>query len=303
MPHHHSHSHSLSGRNLFLTIILNVIIVVSQLIGGFISNSLALISDALHNFSDVIALFITWFAHKLSKKSAGDKSTFGYKRAEIIAALFNSLSLIGIGIFILYEAIKKIFIPGKILSNWVIGLAALSIILNFLSVLLIKENSKENINIKSAYLHLMTDVFSSLAVLIGGILMHYLKAFWIDPVVSIIIAVYIVKEAFKIVKTSIEIIMQFSPEGINIEELEKEVKKNKFIENIHHIHIWQLDEKRIFLEAHIDFKKNLTLKEITEMLEKLEEILKVKFKISHITFQPEFERVDDKSLILKIEEK
>ncbi len=294
MAHHH---HEVSGAKLFITIILNLIITIAEIIGGIFANSLALLSDALHNFSDVMALIIAYIANRLAGKSPNEKNTFGLKRAEIIAALFNASVLIGIGVYLIIESVHKIIHPEHIKSLWVIGFGFLSVVLNSASVLLIKDDSHDNLNIKAAYLHLLTDVATSIAVIIGGVVIYYFKIYSIDAVISLVIAVYLIYSAFDIVKESTKILMQYSPEEINLDEVIKEVEKNKKIKNIHHIHIWKLNEHDIFLEAHIDLKENLTASEISKLIDELEKELEEKFHITHTTFQIEYKRDDDKSKI------
>ncbi len=291
------HHHEVSGSKLFLTVVLNVIITVAQIVGGVISGSLALLSDAMHNFSDVLALLIAWGANRLSLKPSEEGKTFGFKRAEIIAALFNSSLLLAIAIFLIYEAVHKFFHPEPVGSNWVIWLGVLSIVLNSASVLLIKDDSHDNMNVKAAYLHLMTDVATSVAVVVGGLLMKYLHIYWVDSVITILIAFYLIYASYDIIKESVAILMQFAPE-INLEELAKSVAQIEEIENIHHIHIWRLNDHDIFLEAHIDFTNNLKLDEVSVKLDEVEELLKNRFHISHITLQAEYNRDDKKDLVV-----
>ncbi len=296
MGHHHHH-HEVSGTKLFLTVVLNVIITLSQIIGGVISGSLALLSDAMHNFSDVLALLIAWGANRLSLKPSEEGKTFGFKRAEIIAALFNSSLLLAIAIFLIFEAVHKFLHPEPIESNWVIWLGVLSIVLNSVSVLLIKDDSHDNMNVKAAYLHLMTDVATSVAVVLGGLLMKFWHIYWVDSVITILIAIYLIFASYDIIKESVAILMQFAPQ-INLEELAKSVAQIKEVENIHHIHIWRLNDHDIFLEAHIDFSNNLKLDTVTKKLEQIEQMLKNKFHISHVTLQPEYNRDDKKDLVV-----
>ncbi len=293
----HHHHHEVSGTKLFLTVVLNVIITLSQIIGGVISGSLALLSDAMHNFSDVLALLIAWGANRLSLKPSEEGKTFGFKRAEIIAALFNSSLLLAIAIFLIFEAVHKFLHPEPIESNWVIWLGVLSIVLNSASVLLIKDDSHDNMNVKAAYLHLMTDVATSVAVVLGGLLMKFWHIYWVDSVITILIAIYLIYASYDIIKESVAILMQFAPQ-INLEELAKSVAQIEEIENIHHIHIWRLNDHDIFLEAHIDFSNNLKLETVTKKLEQIEQMLKSKFHISHVTLQPEYNRDDKKDLVV-----
>ncbi len=292
--HHH---HAVSGKNLLLTIILNIIITISQIIGGVLSGSLALLSDAMHNFSDVLSLVVAYIANRLAARPNTQEKTFGYKRAEILAAFFNAAVLIGIGIFLIIEAFHKFYNPQNINSVWVIALGALSIVLNALSLFLIKDDTHDNMNMKAAYLHLLTDVMTSVAVVIGGLLMYYFNLFWVDPLVSVLIAFYLIWASVGIVKESISILMQFTPSNIDINDVTQTIQKNENIENIHHIHLWKLNDNMILLEAHLDFYKNLTLDETNKIIDDLEELLHHRFEITHTTFQCEYKRDDDKSMI------
>jgi len=293
--HHH---HEVSGRNLFWTIVLNVIITLSQIVGGIISGSLALLSDAMHNFSDVLALVIAYAANRMAARPNDVQRTFGYKRAEILAALFNASVLIGIAVFLIVEAFHKFYHPEPINSVWVIGLGALSIVLNTASVLLIKEDSQESMNVRAAYLHLLTDVMTSIAVVLGGVLMYYFGIFWIDPLISALIALYLIWASFGLVKESSAILMQFTPEGIDVDEVVKAIESEPEIADVHHIHIWKLNDHQINLEAHLDFKEDVALSVSNRVIDRLEKKLHDMFDIEHTTFQCEYGREDNKEKIV-----
>ncbi len=299
MSHNHSHHHpKISGKNLLISIVLNIIITVAQLIGGFISGSLALISDAVHNFSDVISLIVSYVANLLSnKKKRTKKYTFGYKRAEIIAAFINATSLIIVGLFLGYEAITRFNSPTEIKSDLVIWLALLGILVNGFSVLLIKKDASHNLNMKSAYLHLLVDMLTSVAVLIGGLLMKYYQIYWIDALLTLLIAVYLIYISWDILLKSIKILMLFAPEHIKIDDVVNEVLKINGIKNMHHVHIWQLNDHGSHLEAHIEFTEDIKLSEFDIICEKIEKNLLDKFEINHCNFQPEYIRDDKKDLI------
>ena len=294
----HNHSHNVSGKNLFITIVLNIIITVSQVIGGIFSGSLALLSDAMHNFSDVLALLIAYVANRLAARPNNETKTFGFKRAEIIAALFNASVLIGIAIFLIIEAFHKFYHPEAINSLWVIGLGLLSIVLNAVSVLLVKDDAHDNMNIKAAYLHLLTDVMTSVAVVVGGILMYYFGIFWIDPLISFLIAIYLIWASFGLVMESTAILMQFTPKGIAIPEVVKSIESQAEINNVHHLHIWKLDDHQIHLEAHLDFNDDVSLSRSNQVIDALEKTLHDDFDIEHVTFQCEYQRDDNKSVII-----
>jgi len=288
--HGHKHDHgNLKGRNLGIAILLNVGITVAQVVGGFISGSLALMSDAMHNFSDVLALIISWFASKLSKKDQTPAQTYGYKRAEILAALINAVSLIVIAFFLMKAAIFRFTDPIEVQSGLVMILGGLSIVLNGLSVLLVQKEAKDNMNMRSAYLHLLSDMISSVAVVLGGLVMYLWDVTWVDPVLSIGIALYLVYSSWGLVKESVRILMQFAPSKVNLKDINRELQKISEVNNMHHVHVWQLDDKQINLEAHISFKNDLSLSRVNEILHQVEDILNDKFGINHVTLQPEID--------------
>jgi len=306
MSHHHSHNHSHShdhgdvkGKKLLFTIALNILITIAQVFGGLISGSLSLLSDALHNFSDVISLVISYIADLFSKKDASFKRTFGYKRAEIIAAFVNSATLIIVAFYLVYEAIDRFFNPQEIESGLVIWLALLAIGANGFSVLLLKSEAKENMNMRSAYLHLFTDMAASVAVLVGGLLMKYFQWFWVDSTLTILIAIYLLYMGYDLLKASFKVLMLFTPEDINLEKISIAVLQIPEIKNVHHIHIWQLNEDEVHMEAHVDFYKDITLTEFEKILIKIEDLLHHDFGINHINIQPEFQKCDSKDIVVQ----
>lgn len=295
-----SHSHQLSGKKLFFSIILNISITVAQFIGGIISGSLSLISDAVHNFSDVISLIISYIANFLTnRRKQTSHQTFGYKRAEIVAAFVNSASLIVIAVFLAYEAVKRLQNPVELESNIVIALALLAIFANGFSVLLLKKDAHHNLNMRAAYLHLLSDMLTSVAVLIGGILMKYFHIYWLDGVLTILISVYLLFMSWHIFKDSLQILMLFTPKHIQIEEIQREIIKIDGIKNIHHVHIWQLNDSDLHFDAHIEFKRDILLSEFDKKCSEIEKILSDRFEIHHSFLQPEYSRNDKKELIIQ----
>lgn len=297
--HHYHHGKDLKGRNLLISIFLNIIITTAQVIGGFVSGSLALLSDALHNSSDVISLVISYIAAKLAKKDASLQKTFGYKRAEILAAFVNAATLVVIAVFLIIEAIERFQKPQDIESSLVIWLSLLGIVANGFSVLLLKKDADSNMNMKSAYLHLFTDMLASVAVLIGGLLMQYFEIYWIDSVLTLAIAVYLIFVGYDLLKNSYKVLMLFTPENIHIQEIVKVLQTITHIKTVHHVHVWQLNEDETHLEAHIDFNKDIKLSEFDVILEEIEEILYHEFGINHYNIQPEFGKCDPKDVIVQ----
>ncbi len=297
MAHEHSHHHhDLSGKNLAIAIFLNILITAGEIAGGIISGSMALLTDALHNFSDVIALLLSYTTNRIAKRKSTVKQTYGFKRAEILSAFVNSAVLIGISIFLIAEAIKRFYSEKFINSEIVIWFAFASIVINFASVLFLKKDSKDSLNIKSAYLHLLTDVMTSVAVMAGGILMKYYGIFWVDPILSIGIALYLIWASYGLLVKTVKILMQFTPGDINLKKITEEISSLENVKNVHHVHIWQLDEKHYFLEAHLDMEKDITISAFQEIIDKVDAILH-KHNISHFNIQPEYDRKDSKKII------
>ncbi len=300
--HHHDHGHrhagTSSGVRLLLSIALNVLITVAQVIGGIVSGSVALISDALHNFSDVIALVISYIANKLAKREQTLSKTFGYKRAEILAAFVNSATLLAIAVFLGKEAIERFIDPVAVKSNIVIWLAAFSILMNGLSVLLVKPDAEHNMNMKSAYLHLFTDMLTSVAVLVGGIVMKYWGWYWVDSVITIGIALYLIKSSWGLLVGSVKILLMFSPEELMIQDIAKDLTTIKGVACIHHVHVWQLNDESIFFEARALFSEDISITQFEEKINDMEEIL-AGYGIYHSTIQPGFGKHNDHELIVQ----
>ncbi|MBD0831263.1 cation diffusion facilitator family transporter [Aestuariibaculum sediminum] len=304
MSHGHSHNHAhahedLKGRNLLISIVLNIVITASQIIGGLVSGSLALLSDALHNFSDVLSLIVSYIANKLSKKEASIHRTFGYKRAEILAAFINAATLIIVAILLIIEAVKRFQHPEEIKTGLVIWLSLIAIIANGASVLLLKKDANSNMNMRSAYLHLLTDMLASVAVLIGGLLMKFYQVFWVDSVLTLAIAIYLIYMGYDLLKTSTKVLMLFTPDHIPVKQIVKEINAIEGIKNVHHVHVWQLNEDEVHLEAHIDFYKDITLSQFDEVLHNIEDLVLIRYNINHVNIQPEFRKSDDKEVIVQ----
>ena len=291
-----NHYHIVSGKNLGLAILLNVGITLAEAIGGIISGSMALLSDAAHNFSDVLSLIISYFASRLSKRKATERETFGFRRSEILAAFINSATLIIISVIIIIEAIRRLMNPAPLSANLMIWLAIASILINGLSALFLRKDSHDNINIRSAYLHLFGDMLTSVAVLAGGLAIKFLKWNWSDSVFSLAIALYLLWLSWGIFRSSLRIIMQFTPEEIDIKKIACEIEKIPGVKNIHHVHVWQINDHDLMLEAHADMSEDIKMSSFEKVLEEIKFVLNQN-GINHSTIQPEFS-VDDKKQII-----
>lgn len=290
MSHHHSHNQSniTSEKNLFITIALNIFITIVQVVGGIISGSLSLISDAMHNFSDAIAIVITYIALKLSRKPKTPKYTFGLKRAEIIAAVVNASTLMIISFFLIREAIERLYNPNEIDGSLMLIVAVAGFIPNVIGALLLKKGSEKNLNIRAAYFHLVSDAISSIAIIIGAIFIISYKVYWIDPVLTVLIALYILVEAYKILKESIDILMMSNTEEIDLEEIKSFVEKIPGVKNIHHIHLWKLNDNDTHFEAHIEVE-DMRVSKTSEIQKIITKELHTRYEINHTTLQFECE--------------
>jgi cobalt-zinc-cadmium efflux system protein len=297
--HLHIHNHEVKGRNLLFSIVLNIIITAAQVAGGLLSGSLSLISDALHNFSDVLSLVFSYGAHRLARRKASLTHTFGYKRAEIMAAFINAATLIGVAIFLVFEATDRFISPPGIKSDIVIWLSILGIAANGLSVILLKADAQKSINMRSAYLHLLTDTMASVAVLIGGLLMHFFGWFWVDPLLTLAIALYLIVVGWSLLAQSTKMLMLFTPAHIDIKAIVREVHKIPGVNKLHHIHVWHLNDEELHLEAHLDCKDDIRLSAFNTLLHEVEHVLYTKFNINHINIQPEFSKEDPKDFIVQ----
>ena len=293
----HTHTHSSTGIRLLITVILNFTITVVEIIGGIISGSLSLISDALHNFSDGVSVIISYFAIRLKQKDFSTKHTFGFKRAEILAAVINSSVLVIISIYLFYEAVIRFQDPEPIKGILMTTVASVGLIANIIGTLLLKRDAATSMNIRSSYLHLLTDAISSVAVIFGGLAIVFWNIFWIDPILTILIAVYITRESFKILSDAIHVLMEGAPPNISIEDIQAEVEKLDEVEDIHHVHLWMVGENDVHLEAHINVPDMMISK--TNILgETIEELLTQKFGINHITLQFECDQCGDAALVI-----
>jgi cobalt-zinc-cadmium efflux system protein len=290
-------NHHFREENLIITMVLNFIITLVEVIGGLLSGSLSLLSDALHNFSDGISVMVSFIALRLSKRDNTLKNTFGYKRAEILAALFNSSFLIIIYFFLFKEAYLRIQHPQNIESKIMVAVALVGLIANTISVFLLKSGSKDNMNIKSAYIHLFSDSLSSVAVIIGGIFIYYFNLTIVDPILTFIIGAYVLKEGFEILKKSASILMEKTPVQINILKIKEVVEKIPEVDNLHHVHIWQVNDKEFLFEGHIDVKEDINLSKAEELRSNISSILFNEFGINHTTIQIEYNTCKDKEII------
>ncbi|MEQ8612799.1 MAG: cation diffusion facilitator family transporter, partial [Gammaproteobacteria bacterium] len=227
-------------RRLILAVFVNLVLTVVQVIGGVISGSLALIADALHNFSDAAALLIALIARKWAEKPADENRTFGYKRAELIGAMINLTTLILIGIYLLIEAVMRVFEPEPIAGWTVVIIACVALVIDVITAALTYVMSKDSLNIRAAFLHNVADALSSVAVIIAGTLIILYEWYIVDTICTFLIAGYVLFHGYIEIKSVIRILMQSVPADIDINEVTKRLEKIANIKEVHHLHVWEL---------------------------------------------------------------
>lgn len=285
------------ANKLQLSIVLNLLIALMQIIGGMASGGLSLVADGVHNISDVISLVISYIAQILTKRSYTPRQTFGFKRAEILAGMINASLLIGISVVICSVAITRLTEPVEVQSAWVIALAGLGMVVNGLCAGLLKPHSHYNLNLRSAYLHLVADFLTSLSVLIAGIGIYIFNWVLLDSVLSLAISGYLLYSAWQLLLQALRVLMQFSPREISLELVGATICQHPEIANIHHVHCWKLSDSEIHFEAHLDFRTDMLLSEVSSVIEAITRELKEHHKISHAILQAEIGRGDAKDMI------
>jgi len=289
---HHHHGKDLASNKLILAIVINLLLTLVQIIAGVLSGSLALLADALHNFGDAGALIVALVARRYTQKPADKLMSFGYERAEIVGALVNSTSLFIMAFYLAIEAISRIFSPEPIQGNLVIWTACLALVIDIWTAYLTFSESKNNMNFKAAFIHNLTDALASVVVIISGVLALYYQTVWFDVIATLLISTYVVIHGRSLFMDSIKILMQATPKEIHQDEIKKELIGPHGIVDVHHIHLWQLDENKMFFEGHLVLEQ-LTLENYEEVKRHVRAILKERFNIVHTTL--EIETVGEKN--------
>jgi len=260
--HGHNHSHSHGDGKIGLAVVINIVLTVAQLVGGILAGSLALIADALHNFSDAGALLLALVARKIARRAPDDVRTYGYKKVETLAAFTNFLVLILIALWLGLEAVMRFFHPEPVTGQIVFVLAGLGFLINGGTALLVRVQAKENQNMRAAYLHNLTDAVSSLGVMIAGLAIMKFGWFWLDPVITLAISIYIVIHAMHDFPDIINILIDGKGSDLSAKEILEKVSGINGVENIHHLHLRQMGENIHALEAHILLKENTPIETV-----------------------------------------
>ena len=296
MAHDHDHSHAghhhhvpeikSLNKAFIIGIILNLTYVLIQVIIGLNINSLSLLSDAGHNFLDVAGLALAMLAFKLTKSKSTETYTYGYRKASILVSLFNAVVLlISIGA-IAYEATLRFKYPQPVPGKTVAIIAAIGIVINGVSAFMFFKDKDSDINVKSAFLHLMSDALVSLGLVVGGIIIYFTKLYWIDPLLSIIICLVIITSTWKLLKDSLKLSLDGVPDNVDINKIKETAMKTKGVLDLHHLHIWAISTTRNALTAHIVLNGQITLQETRKIKDKLKHDFE-HLNIHHATLETE----------------
>ena len=296
MTHKHTHQET-TGRHLVIAIVLNAFIFLVEFAGGIFTNSLALISDSLHNLSDFFALILSYIASRVVQWKSNSEKSYGYVRVEIFVAFINSMVLVLVGLYIIYEAIQRFTHPEPVAGGWMLIIAVVGFVVNTTATLLLKSHAHHDLNMKSAYLHLLTDAFESLAVVVVAWLIAWKDWRMLDPLVSISIGLFIIKSAWSIVAETVHILTEGTPRGIDLQEVAAYIRSFPGVENVHHLHIWGLSSRVRALSVHIVVQDQLISAGNTISLE-LEQELERRFGINHPTLQLECQACPDQGTIV-----
>jgi cobalt-zinc-cadmium efflux system protein len=286
MPHDHAPDIPTRTGRLALVVGLNLAITVAEVIGGILSGSLSLISDALHNFSDGVAVIIAWIAIRLETRPRTDRHTFGFKRAQVLAAVINAGALVAISVFLFVEAWHRLVDPRPIQGLIMTMVAGVGLIANILGTWLLHRDSKQNMNLRAAYLHLFSDAISSVGVILGGIAIAGWGISWLDPLLTVLIGLYVLKESLHILWDALGIFLLRAPRNIILKEVRAAILDVEGVADIHHVHLWELAEHDIQFEAHIQVEDQ-PLSSAGKIRERIEQMLARRFHIHHATLQIE----------------
>lgn len=280
------HRDSLIDKPLKITLGIVLVIMVAEIIGGFLSNSLALLSDAGHMLTDALALGLSLFAISLARRPATSKRTYGYHRAEIMAALINGTILILVSVYIFYEAYGRFSESPEVKSPLMMAVAGVGLIANFIGIFLLRRGSRKSINVRAAFWHIIGDTLSSVGVIIAGVIIFFTGWYIADPILAVIIGIVILWGAVRIVKESVDILLESVPPHIEIEKVTAIVKTVPGVVDLHDVHVWTITSGIYAMSAHLSIADQM-VSQSCDILTKVNLVLAEEFNITHTTLQME----------------
>jgi|TARA_R110000772_G_scaffold111239_2_gene215067 cobalt-zinc-cadmium efflux system protein len=281
--HDHGSDNMSDGRLLF-AVVINVLLTIAQIIGGVLSGSLALIADALHNFSDAASLALALFARRIGRRPADAFMTFGYARGEVVAALINLTTLLIIGFYLLVEAINRFADPQPIEGWTVIIVAGIALVIDLVTAIMVYASSKESLNMKAAFLHNVSDALASVGVIVAGILILLYDLYIADLIITIAIAVYVIYQGITLLPKTVRLLMGAVPDDLEFDEIVETLRQTNGVKSVHHVHLWSISEHSLSLEAHL-VPKEKSLESFEAVKASARSALAEKYDIKHATFE------------------
>ncbi len=297
--HSHNHTHGANKKTLKIAFYIIALYMIVEVIGGFLTNSLALLSDAGHMLSDAVSLGVGVLAFTFSEKVANYRNTYGYKRFEILAAVFNGVTLIVIAVFILIEAIKRFANPPEISSNGMLLIAIIGLLVNILVawILMRGGDTHDNLNMRAAFLHVISDMLGSVGAIVAALLIMFFGWEWADPLASMIVAILVLNSGFHVTKDSVHVLMEGTPSNIEIDSIIQTIRNTQSVIDLHDLHIWSITSGQNALSCHVVVDDSLTLKNCQVVLQNLEHKL-LHLGIGHMTVQLEMDSHKHENTIL-----
>ncbi|OAT80060.1 cation transporter [Bacillus sp. MKU004] len=287
--HGHDHTHGANKKALWISFIIITGYMIVEAAGGFLTNSLALLSDAGHMLSDSVSLGIGLLAFTLGEKVADYSKTYGYKRFEILAAVFNGVTLVFISIYIFYEAYHRFMEPPEVASTGMLIIAVIGLIVNIVVAwMLMHGDTEENLNLRAAFLHVLGDLLGSVGAIIAALLIMFFDWGWADPLASVIVAVLVLISGWRVTKDAVHVLMEGTPKNVDLDEVIKTVESVEGVERIHDLHVWSITSGQNALSCHAVVDGRLTIGECQRLLRTIEHELRSN-GIGHVTIQMENE--------------
>ena len=296
MSEHHHHTEDQTDRRLSFSIVLNGVIVVAEIVGGLLSGSIALLSDALHNLTDVAALAMALVARKLGRRPPSLRHTYGLGRVEALSALANAAAILVVGTLVCREAIIRLLHPEPVGSVLMLVVASIGLAANLASVLLLKGHGHTDLNMRGAFLHLLQDTLSSVLVVLAALFSKWEYGIYLDPIASLVVIAMVVRSSWSLLKQSLMVLLEAVPENLDLNALQQDIEQRVPGIGLHHLHVWEVRPGNRFMTAHVEMD-NRPLSEVDPLLQQIRLQLKKQWKIDHVVLEPEFEGCGNKHVL------
>lgn len=303
--HHHHHHHGVADetitsrsmdRRLTFSIALNGVIVIAEVVGGVLSGSLSLLSDALHNLTDVAAMTLALVARRLGRRPPSARHTYGLGRIEVLSALANGAAILVVGTLVCREAVLRLLHPQPVAAGLMLVVASIGLVANLASVFLLKSHGHDDLNMRGAFLHLLQDTLSSVVVVLAALFSGWRYGAFLDPVASVLVIVMIVRSSWVLLNQALQVLLESTPAGLDLKALRKDIQEQVPGSGLHHVHVWEIRPGRRMMTAHIRISDR-PLSEVDLVLKRVHARLKTQWKIAHAVLEPEVEGCGSDALL------